>query len=102
VKEVIVLSSGKKVYPEDTEKEYLKVPLIKEICVTGVEERGSVESLHAFIVPNFDYARKERIGNIDDSLRWDINKVSAKLPPYMRLKGFTISHDPLPRTLSEN
>ncbi len=97
-KEVIVLSSGKKVYPEDAEKEYLKIPLIKEICVMGAEEGGAVESLHAVIAPNLDYARKERIGNIGEALKWDIHKISMTLPPYMRLKGFTIYQDPLPRT----
>lgn len=97
-KEVIVLSSGKNIYPEDVEREYLKVPLIKEICVTGIEKEGVVESLQGIIVPNLDHARKERIGNISESLKWAMNHVALKLPPYMRLKGFILSSDPLPRT----
>lgn len=97
-KEVIVLSSGKNIYPEEVEREYMKIPLIKEICVAGIEERGFVESLHGIIVPNLDYAKKERIGNIHENLRWDINGLSVKLPPYMRLKGFSLSPEPLPRT----
>ena len=97
-KEVIVLSSGKNIYPEDVEKEYLKIPLIKEICVTGIEKEQVVESLHGVIVPNLDHARKERIGNISDSLKWAMNHVALKLPPYMRLKGFILSSEPLPRT----
>jgi long-chain acyl-CoA synthetase len=97
-KEVIVLSSGKKVFPEETEREYLRIPLIKEICITGAGERGAMESLHAVIVPDMDYARRERIGNINDAVKWEIQKVSMRLPPYMRLKGFTIYHEPLPRT----
>ena len=97
-KEVIVLSSGKNVYPEEVEKAYQEVPLVKEICVTGIEKGGLVESLHGVIVPNLDYARKERIGNISDSLKWAMNKVALKLPPYMRLKGFTLSSETLPRT----
>jgi long-chain acyl-CoA synthetase len=97
-KEVIVLSSGKNIYPEDVEKEYLEIPLIKEICVTGIEHEGVVESLHGVIVPNLDHARKERIGNISDSLKWAMNHVALKLPSYMRLKGFTLSSEPLPRT----
>jgi long-chain acyl-CoA synthetase len=80
------------------EKEYLKVPLIKEICVTGIEKEGVVESLHGVIVPNLDHARRERIGNISDSLKWAMNHVALKLPPSMRLKGFTLSAEPLPRT----
>lgn len=97
-KEVIVLSSGKNVYPEDAEKEYLKIPLIKEICVTGVEKKGIVESLHGIIVPNLDYAKTEKIGNVGDALKWEINRVSTALPSYMRLKGFTLVADALPRT----
>ena len=97
-KEVIVLSSGKNIYPEDVEKEYLKVPLIREICVTGIDKEGVVESLHGVIVPNLEHARAERIGNISDSLKWAMNAVALKLPPYMRLKGFTLSSEPLPRT----
>jgi long-chain acyl-CoA synthetase len=97
-KEVIVLSSGKNIYPEDVEKEYLKIPLIKEICVTGIEKEGVVESLHGVVVPNLDEARKERIGNVSESLKWAMNGIAVKLPSYMRLKGFTLSSEPLPRT----
>jgi long-chain acyl-CoA synthetase len=97
-KEVIVLSSGKNVYPEDVEREYMKIPLIKEICVLGIEEKGIVESLHAVIVPNLEYAKKVRIGNMQEALRWQINNVSLHMPKYMRIKGYTLYPDPLPRT----
>lgn len=98
VKEVIVLSSGKNVYPEDVEREYLRIPLIKEICVFGIESKGLIESLHALVVPDFEYAKKERIANLYEAMKWEINQVSMKLPPPMRIKGFTIYQEPLPRT----
>jgi long-chain acyl-CoA synthetase len=98
LKEVIVLSSGKNVYPEEIEKQYMKIPFIKEICVMAVEEEGIVESLHAVIVPDLEYARKARIGNLQEALRWELNNVSLQLPQYMRIKGYTIYPDPLPRT----
>ncbi len=98
VKEVIVLSSGKNVYPEDVEKQYLKSPLIKEICVFGLEERGQVASLHALVVPDLEYMKKARIANLRESLKWEINQISMKLPPHMRLRGFTIYTEPLSRT----
>ncbi len=97
-KEVIVLSSGKNIYPDEAEKQYLKIPLIKEICVLGLEETGMVESLQAIIVPDFEYARKEQIGNLQDELRLEIKNVSLQLPQYMRLKGYMVYPDPLPRT----
>lgn len=97
-KEVIVLSSGKNVYPEDVENVYLASPLIKEMCVSGVEEKGIAESLHALIVPDLEYARKSGITNIQEALKWDINDLSARLSSSMRIRGYLITTEPLPRT----
>ena len=98
LKEVIVLSSGKNIYPDEVEKQYLKIPLIGEICVLGIEEKGMIESLQAVIVPDFEYAKREQIGNIHEVLKWEVNKISLTLPQYMRIKGYTLHPDPLPRT----
>lgn len=97
-KEVIILSSGKNIYPEDVEKMYMKSPLIKEICVLGIEEKGITENLHAVIVPDFEYARQAGISNIQESIKWVINDLLNKIPSYMRIKGYTITKEPLPRT----
>ncbi len=98
LKEVIVLSSGKNIYPDEVEKHYLAIPLIKEICVMGIEEQGRVESLQAIVVPDFEYAKKSQISNLQEVLKWEINNVSARLPQYMRIKGYTLHPEPLPRT----
>jgi len=98
LKDVIVLSSGENVYPEDVERQYMKISLIKEICVVGVEERGIIESLHALIVPDMEYAKREKIGNIQEFLRWEINNVSLRIPQYSRIRGFTLYPEPLPKT----
>ncbi|MBI5203545.1 MAG: AMP-binding protein [Nitrospirae bacterium] len=98
IKEVIVLSSGKNIYPEEIEKEYLKIPLVKEICVFGLEEKGKTESLHAVIFPDLENAKKLKISNIHETLKWDISSISSKLPLYMRIKGFDLYPEPLPRT----
>ena len=53
-KEIIVLSSGKNIYPEEIESYYLKSPWIKEVCVMGLEGAPGdpvSERLHAVIVP---------------------------------------------------
>ncbi|MFA4917623.1 MAG: AMP-binding protein [Thermodesulfovibrionales bacterium] len=98
IKEVIVLSSGKNIYPDEVEKQYLKIPLIKEICVMGVEEKGMIESLQAVIVPDTEYAKTAQISHIQEALKWEINNASTHLPSYMRLKGYTLYPEPLPRT----
>ena len=98
IREVIILSSGKSIYPDEVEKKYLVISLIKEICVIGREKQGTVESLHAVIVPNFEYAKEQKIGNIQEALKWEINTVSSSLPQYMRIKRFSLYPEPLPRT----
>lgn len=98
LKEVIVLSSGKNIYPDEVEKEYLKSPLIKEICVMGIEEKGIVDSLHAVIVPDMENIKKEQIGNLKEAIKSEINNISIRTPQYMRIKGFTLTQEPLPKT----
>jgi long-chain acyl-CoA synthetase len=92
-KEIIVLGSGKNVYPEEVEARFTGLPLVAELCV--VERRGA---LHLVIVPDFDRARSERIANIRETLKWEINALAGGLPPQMRPTGFTLLQAPLPRT----
>lgn len=98
-KEVIVLSSGKNIYPEEIEKLYLVTPFVKEICVIGVENKtGVTEHLQAVIVPNFDYLKEQKIANMNEAIKGEINALSAKLPSYKRIMGYRIVAEPLPRT----
>jgi long-chain acyl-CoA synthetase len=98
-KELIVLSSGKNIYPEEIEKHYLQSPLIKEICVFGIEKKpGIADSLHAIVVPNIDYMREKKIANFNEAVRWPINALSARLPPYKRIMGYEVYKAALPKT----
>jgi long-chain acyl-CoA synthetase len=100
-KEVIVLSNGKNVYPEEVEAHYLKSPYIAEIAVLGLEsrpeERGS-ERLHAVVVPNFALLKERRIVNTREILRYDIEGLSAQLPSAKRIRSYEIWQESLPRT----
>jgi len=99
-KEVIVLSNGKNVYPEEIEAHYLKSPYIKEIAVIGLEGKPgeSDDRLHAVIVPNFDELRKRKIVNAKEVIRYDIEGLSTKLASTKRVGSYEIWQDDLPRT----
>ncbi len=43
-KEVIVLSNGKNIYPEEVEAHYLKSPYIKELAVMGLEGKPGAKA----------------------------------------------------------
>ncbi|MGE0126863.1 MAG: AMP-binding protein [Blastocatellales bacterium] len=102
-KEMIVLSSGKKVYPEEIETHYLQIPYIKEMCVmgaAGIGDYAGSERLHAVIVPDFDYLKQQRIVNSKQIIREGIEEYSASLPKYKRILTYEFQTEPLPRTAS--
>jgi long-chain acyl-CoA synthetase len=100
-KEMIVLSSGKNIYPEEVEHAYMKSPYIKEVGVLQVKGSGmldKVDQLAAVIVPHEDYFKVKNEGNLRDRLTYEIDTISAGLPTYKAIKGFVVSPEPLPRT----
>ena len=99
-KEVIVLSNGKNVYPEEIEAHYLKSPFVKEIAVMGLEGKPGEERdrLHAVIVPNFDELRKRKIVNAKEVIRFDIEGLSSQIATTKRISSYEIWQDDLPRT----
>ena len=99
-KEVIVLSNGKNIYPEEVEAHYLKSPYIKELAVLGVEARTADggDRLHAVIVPNFDALRRKKIVNAKEVIRYDIESLSQQIPSSKRIGSYEIWRDDLPRT----
>ncbi len=100
-KELIVLGSGKNIYPEEVEREYQQIPFIKELAVL-VSKEGAFfpgsERLVAVIVIDEEYFRLQQVSNIREKIKWEIDNVSVRLPTYKRIQGFSISQTPLPRT----
>jgi long-chain acyl-CoA synthetase len=82
-KEVIVLSNGKNVYPDEIEAHYLKSPFIKEIAVMGLEGKPGEggDRLHAVIVPNFDVLRQRKIVNAKEAFASTLKACRPKSPP---------------------
>jgi long-chain acyl-CoA synthetase len=99
-KEVIVLSNGKNVYPEEIEAHYLKSPYIKEMAVIGLEGKPGEggDRLHAVIVPNFDVLRQKKIVNAKEVIRFDIEGLSQQLASTKRVGSYEIWQEDLPRT----
>jgi len=97
-KEVIVLSNGKNIYPEEVEAHYLKSPHIKELAVMGLEGGVGGDRLHAVIVPNFDLLRQKKIVNAKEVIRFDIESLSQQIASTKRIGSYEIWQEDLPRT----
>jgi len=100
-KDVIVLSSGKNIYPEEVEEYYGRSPYIKEICILSRrQERAGrvIESLFAVVVPNLEYFRQKNEMDIQAKILWELENLSRNLPGYKHIMGFLVTKDALPRT----
>ena len=100
-KEVIVLSSGKNIYPEEIEEQYIKSAYIKEICLvpqTSDRAGAAVEGLLALVLPDLDTFRAQGRTNIFETIRWDMENVGRDLPAYKRPTGLRIVKEGFPRT----
>ncbi len=96
-KELIVLSSGKNISPEEVESHYAKTPFIKELCVLAVGGRGE-DQLKAVIIPDLEYFRTKGEVNIHGTIKWHLESLSKAYPAYKRIMGFVLTKTPFPRT----
>lgn len=100
-KEMIVLSSGKNIFPEEIEDHYLASPFIKEMCVIGLQSlpgQPFSERLHGVIIPDFQVLRQRKIVNAQEVIRFDVETLSAQLPPTKRILSYDLWQEDLPRT----
>jgi len=92
-KEVLVLSGGKKVAPEDLERSYGGAPEIAEMAV--LEDKGA---LVALVRPDRDKLHERGATNLRDGIRVILAERAQDLPSWQRLSGFALTDQPLPRT----
>ncbi|WP_457677684.1 AMP-dependent synthetase/ligase [Thermovibrio sp.] len=92
-KEVIVLESGKNVYPEDIELEILKSPYILEVGVFYHEGK-----LKALVRPDFELLVQEEVEDVRDFIRRELARTTRHLQPYKKVKEFKVIDRELPRT----
>jgi long-chain acyl-CoA synthetase len=101
-KDVIILPSGKNVYPEDVEAHYSRSPFVGEICVLGVPDQAhdfaQAEKLCGVIVPDFEYLKLRGIANAREAIRFDLDNLGRELPEYQRVRDYLVRSEALPRT----
>lgn len=90
IKNVIVLDSGKNVYPEELEQYFVQSPAISEIAVFGRTIDGR-ETVYAVVVPASKGSGS--YGRVQD----EVARLNRDLPSYKTISRFAISADPLPR-----
>lgn len=90
-KNVIVLSNGKNIYPEEIENYVLRVPYVQETIVKAVKNnKGQEVSLCAEVFLNQEKLEELRIENVEDTLKKDIAKATRELPSWKHIQSVEI------------
>lgn len=102
IKNMIVLSGGKKVFPEEVEAVLEKSPYFSEVCVLGTSRtfgvKDGTEEITAVIVPDSDICEKYEWHTVDKLIKNEVKKLSLRLTAYKRPINIIVRKDPLPRT----
>ncbi|MDD5085462.1 MAG: AMP-binding protein [Candidatus Omnitrophica bacterium] len=98
-KDVIVLSSGLNIYPDEIEEVYSKRAPVKQMCVFEVPSARGDLVLWAVVVPDVKYFRDRGEVNLRGVIKERFDNVSKSLPPHKRLMGFFVTLEELPHTL---
>ncbi len=100
-KNVIVLESGKNVYPEEIEWEFSRIPYIEEVLVRGEEEEGH-EVVKAIVYPNMERLRAAGHTNDAHDVIWEeIKRRQQRLAPHKRIRrksDVVLVDTPFPKT----
>ncbi|MCL2591454.1 MAG: AMP-binding protein [Betaproteobacteria bacterium] len=96
-KNVIILSDGNNVSPEELETLLEKLPLVKSVFVC-VKEHHNLPMITACVHPDFEYAREHGIGDIQAELERETTQINISLPFYKRVQKIEISEDDFEKT----
>ena len=102
IKSMIVLSGGKKVFPEEVESVIEKSDYLAESCVIGMNRsfgaKDGQEEVVAVVVPKDYLYQKYSEEEVEKLVKDDIKLLSAQLTQYKRPSTVIIKKEPLPRT----
>lgn len=95
-KNVIILSNGKNVYPEELEFKLLNSDAICEVVVR--ENDGNIE---AEIFPDFEFIEKENIKNMEEYFQHVIDEYNKGEPLYKNISHIKIRDTEFPKTTTK-
>lgn len=89
-KNLIVLTNGKNIFPEEIENYVLKVPYVAEAIVKSAKDKNGETALIAEVFLNAEEVKKLGIKNVEKKLREDITSVCEPLPKYKKIAQIEI------------
>lgn len=101
-KNIIILSNGKNIYPEELELHIMGIPFVKEALVYAQkDERNNEISLAAEIYPDPDYSRDKTRQALEKELTDHINRLNKGLPYYKNISSCKVRDTGFDKTSSK-
>ncbi len=96
VKNLIILSNGENVAPEELENMFVDEPLTEDVLIYGDNDMICAE-----IYPNFKYAEDHGIRNVESAVEELVQQINAKLPTFKRILRSHTRKKPFKKTSSK-
>ena len=99
IKNLIILSNGKNVYPEEIENEFVSVPGVLDIIVyEGQSKRGlAYNTIVAEVYPDADYISKNGIEDVKAYLQPFVNEYNRTAVPYKKIAILKVRTEEFPK-----
>lgn len=83
LKNLIILSNGKNVYPEEIETEITRIPGVNEVVVyAGVTDSGASDIIVAEIYPDKEYLEQHGVTDLQCYFDAEVKRLNARSVPY--------------------
>lgn len=98
-KNLIILSNGKNVYPEEIEAEFIAVPGVQDIIVyEGKSRRGSMyDAIVAEIYPDQEYVEKNNITDMRAYLQKFVDEYNRRTVSYKKIGVLKVRDEDFPK-----
>lgn len=100
-KNVIILSNGKNVFPEEIEEYLEPIDIILESVVLARENSSGEPTITAICVPNTAMLEGKNDDEIYDMIKAEISEVNKRLPSYKQIHQIEIRKEEFERTTSK-
>ncbi len=100
-KNVIILSNGKNVFPEELEEHLSHSEFIKESVVIGKSDDSGEIAITALIYPDFEKLDGKSDEEIDQTIRDAVNDINRTLPSFKHMSAVEIRKEEFEKTSSK-
>ncbi len=101
-KNVIILSNGKNVFPEELEEYLSRIPIVKESVVIGRRQNGAETAITAIIVPDIEHPDLDgkTPSQVYDAVKAAVVNTNKHLPTFKHITDIEVRNEAFEKTTS--